>query len=273
MEEEQITEEIVQEEVEQVAEEVVQEAVEEAPAPDFNMDFNDIGSPEPEPVAQEPDYDQVIENIVGKVLEKQKIKPESEKSEDDDDDMTYLSKKDLAEYENKIVDRVRREQQQQQQAHDTIQQTVQGAEVVRQQYEQKFIRKLAEHGIDLKDNPHMVNQAALLFDNLKMTEAAKRGRLMMDPKTQQAVAILSPQEMKTLVQTHWNQFTQTYLPAARNAPVKTVTPSLSPAANGRQVKAGIDNSDAYTQFMEKKARGEETLGDALNLLLNSSGKK
>lgn len=278
-EQEQVVEDIVEEVIEEqpavedqpAAEEVVEDA---PPAADLSMDFSDLGVPDaPPPQPQEPDYESLIGNIVDKVLDQQKVKLEDDKSSDDDDDMTYLSKKDLAEYEQKIEEKILNKFQEQQKAQTVIQQSVEGAEAVRAQYADKFNKKLAEAGFDLEQNPSLKNSAAMLFDNLKLSYAAANGRLMVDPATKQPVAVLTPQEMKGLVQQHWDTFSKSYLPGLDPTRTQVQTTSLSPAANGVQAAPGVDTSDDYKQFMDKKARGEETLGDALNLLLKPSGKK
>jgi electron transfer flavoprotein alpha subunit len=266
-----------EQEIEQVVEEVVEEqqseesAEYETPAPSMDMDFSDIGFPDEAPRQEEPDYEGVIENVVSKVLAQQKIKLEEDKSEDDDDDMTYLSKKDLAEYEKNIENKIFQKFQEQQNAQKVIQEAVQGSEIVRTQYANKFAAHLAANGYDLEQNPQLRASAEHLFDNLKMKYAASKGRLSIDPSTGQPVAILSPQEMKGLVQTHWSQFSKQY-GLQPNKSVAT-TQSLSPASNGRQAAPGVDTSDVYAEFMKKKARGEETLSDVMNLLSKTSGKK
>lgn len=277
MVEETKVEEIAEEVVEEIAEETVEteeQPVEEQPAPSFDMNFDDLGVPDPEPVQPaEPDYEKIVSDIVGKVLEQQKVKLEEDKSTDDDDDMTYLSKKELAEYEAKLEQKIMAKMQEQQRSVETIQQTVQASEAVRMQYQQKFIGKLAENGLNLEENPQLKNVAAMLFDNLKIQMGAQKGRLVVDPATGQPQALLTPQEMKQVVQQHWDSFSKTYIPGYTPTKPAAGTKSLSPAADGAKPETVVDSDDAYKQFLEKKSRGQETLGDALNLLLKSSGKK
>ena len=274
---EEIVEEVVAEEAEQVEEpEQTQEAeeTEQVQEVDLEMNFDDLQVPgyeEAQPA--EPDYEKVVRDIVGQVLEQQKVKPEEDKSSDDDDDMTYLSKKELAEYEAKLEQKIMGKLQEQQKSMETIQQTVQASEMVRLQYQKKFTENLTQRGMDLESNPQLKNVAAMLFDNLKIQAGAKSGRLVVDPSTGQPQALLTPQEMKQVVQQHWEAFSKTYIPGFSQAKAAPGTKSLSPAADGSKPVVAIDSDDAYKQFMDKKSRGQETLGDALNLLLKTSGKK
>lgn len=269
---EEIVEEIVQEEEQE--QEPVGEVEQEQPQVNLDMSFDDLGVPD-DIAAQpaEPDYGKVVEDIVSKVLEQQKVKSEEDKSSDDDDDITYLSKKELAEYEAKLEQKIMNKLQEQQKSVETIQQTVQASEHVRMQYQQKFISKLAENGVNLEENPQLKNVAAMLFDNLKIQAGARAGRLVVDPATGQPQALLTPQEMKQVVQQHWDSFAKTYIPNYQALKPAAKTAPLSAAANGTKPEGAVDTDDAYQQFLEKKSRGQETLGDALNLLLKSSGKK
>lgn len=281
MSEEQIVNEVVEEVIETTEAEQQTEDVTEAEAaietkieePSFNMDFSDLSIPEVSEQPKEPDYDVVIENIVNKVLEQSKVKSIEDKSEDDEDDMTYMTKKELAEYESKIEQKILAKLEEQQKAQQLVQKAVQGSLQVKQTYVDKIKKTLSSNGLSLDDNPQLQSAANMLFANLELSYAAQKGRLATDPATGQPMAILTADETKALARQHWDIFSKTYLPGFKANPQKTVTNPLSAAGSGMKADPGVDNNSDFSKFMEKKAQGKETLSDALNLLLKSGGKK
>lgn len=265
--EEAVVEEVAEEqqiEEEQLSEEV-SEPEQEAPAPDLNMDFSNIIPEQAPPQEQEPDYDLVIENVVNKVLDKQKVKPEEDREESDDDDVQYMSKKDLAEHSKRIKQELMNDINQQNQAQSTIHQSFQESQRIRGAYAQNFETKLAEHGVDLKSDPRMKMNAELLYDRMKLQYAASVGRPMQNPVTGQIDPILTPQETGNLVKQHWDIFSKSYL-GVMEAPARANTAPLGAGNTAVPGQPAPATNDDYNKFMEKKAAGNETLSDAMNLL-------
>ena len=267
---EEVVEEVVEEQQEpqeQGQEEQQQEAQEQpAQEPNLEMDFSNIipeSQPEPEP---EPDYDLVIENVVNKVLDKQKIKLNEDQEDSDDDDVQYMSKKELAEYSKKIEQDVLGKIQQQQQAQQTINQSHQDSLRVRNTYAQSLKTKLAENGIDLESNPQMQMNADMLFNTLKLQYAASVGRPLKNPITGEIDPILTAQETGNLVKQHWDIYSKSYLSGGQQQ-VRANTAPLGAGNNSIPGQALPTGNQDYEQFMQKKAQGKETMGDAMSLLL------
>jgi len=265
--------EITQEEITQ--EEVTEEATQEEtvqPQPTIDINFDEFGFDNTQPEPEPPNYDHVISEIVQKTLEAQKIKAQEDKSDDDADDMTYLSKKELAEYETKIEQKILNKIQEEQKAQKVVYESIQNSHIVKQTYANKVKESLLKNGIDLDQNPQLKSAADLLYNNLELSFAAQNQRLAKDPRTGQPIAVLTPQETQALIKQHWDIFSKTYLPGFRNIAPK---PNTSPLGAGATSVPGDvpKQNDAFAQFMAKKSEGKETMQDALNLLLKTSTKK
>ena len=272
--EEQVNETEQTNEAQQAQEEQEQGAEEqpEAKEPDFEMDFSDI--PSTEPAKEEPDYDKVIEEIVQKTLEKQKVKEVSDKEDSDDDDVTYLTKKELAEYTKKIEQEIFGKMQKQTEAQRMVHENIMGSQQIKTSYGQKMNKKLEENNIKLEENPQLKMAADMLFQNMEMSLAAQKGRLVTDPESGRPVPVLTKEETASLTKQHWDIFTKTYLPGYQPTKVQAKTNPLGAgaAATGKEPETAAPNDD-YQQFLQKKAAGKETMQDALNLLLKTSQKK
>lgn len=264
---------------EQVTEEVA--PVVEETAPEFTpeveatpeMDFSDIMPPAQEQRQQEPNYDAVIEEIVGKVLNQQKVKLQTEADPTDDDDTTYLTRAELAQERAKIKQEIQQEQMQQQNAQRLISDSYQGSQQIQGKYVQKMQVELSKQGIDFQNNPQLKMSADMLFNQLKINYAAQQGRPLMNPITGQIDPILTPQETGMLVQHHWDIFSKSYIQGYNPAATRATTAPLGAGTAGMQPASGNKAPDDFAKFMEKKAAGKVTMADAMNMLLKSGQKK
>tara|TARA_R110000822_G_scaffold75493_5_gene181616 strand:+ start:101 stop:916 length:816 start_codon:yes stop_codon:yes gene_type:complete len=263
---EEIVEEVIEEQQPMVEGEVAEEA------PNLDIDFSSFVPEEAPYVEPEVNYDSVIEGIVEKVLDKQKIKSVDEREDSDDDDMEYLSKKDLAEYTKKIQEEVFGKIQQQQQAETTIRQSYEQSQGIVQNYTNNFISNLSQRGIDLEANPMMKTSADLLLTQLKINYANSVGRMLINPLTGKMDPVLSQQETGRIVKQHWEIFSKNYLPAIQPAQ-RAGTAPLGAGNAGIPGEAQARGEDEYSNFLAKKAAGTETMQDALSLLLKGSQKK
>lgn len=232
------------------------------PEPVPEIDFSDLldgyqplEAPRPEPVAPQYNPEQIAELVAQKLAQQQQVAPEYEEEPSVD---APLTKKEF-------FDLIQR-QQQIEEANKVINHHKQQSLQVQQNYTAKLTSKLQEYGVDINTDADVRSVVDELFIAKKTQLALEKGRIFFDKSGRPLEPVFTVPEMAELVQRHFDVVSKTILKSKPKAAIQQ-TQNLTPGVNANPGQAlPAAPKDAYQQFMEKKAAGKETLGDAIALL-------
>lgn len=256
-------EQVVETQPEEVVEDVVvegeegQEETQEPIDPSQLVDLSDFNAQPQIPVEQpqqEPDYANMIEEIVAKAIAKANKPAETD---DGDEIVDTLTKKDLQAIKEAATQEALQNFMNYQQSMQVIQQNVYESQQVEKTYQDRVKDALKTRmNVDLDADPALRDVYNLSLQQMKMMEAQRLQRQQL---------VFTKQEMANIVNNHWQHFSKNYLGYTRSAPQPNM--GMSPAVNAT-VSQGIPSKqpDEYQTFLEKKKQNRETLTDAVKML-------
>lgn len=213
------------------------------------IDFSDLIDSAPlQAPPQQADMSQIVDQLAQQIAERLGLtqKPEQEAQPE------QLTVEQIE--QQRVLQRI----QEQQQAQAYIQKNIQESNIVEQKYVQKLTDALSKQGIDYGSDQALQAASNLLYTQLKINAAQQLGR---------SQPVFTQDETKQLVETHFRQFADVFLKGRIQKPRQAPVNSLSPSNTSiPQTTATPRSPDEFSQFMEKKKAGKETLSDAVNML-------
>lgn len=248
----------------QVADPAVESEAPVEPEVDLSMDFGAPAQPPQQQVAPQENYDDIVDELAERLVKKQGIRPEApQEGEAEDEFFTKSQVKDLKE---EIRQELMNEAREQEEAQTYVRNVVAESQKVKAGYVQQMTEKLGTLGINLTENKALQSSADYMWKAMEANAQRQVGR------------ILTPQEIGSLKETHWKEFSEIYVkPLVGSAqPQAQVAPGGLGVANeavNEQPQGVVKQQDPYALYQQKKAAGQvPTAAESLQVLSSLSSK-